>query len=245
MSGEIKKEQESKGEVVVQAKERENKIEEIKKDIQEKSNLILMEELLKKNEYEFDYKGIKYKVKKPTFGEKQEAYQKRIEKEISMLQSKDSQGNYQYKSRNDLIKIHKERGVDVEELTTKFISLEKKKEDLNIKLGKALKEKKPENELQIYHDEIENINRIQQDLTFKKARLLELSIENQLDVFTYSYLTYLITEKEIKGKDLGDGNKEANKWVRAWNSYEEFQNSPESVVNQVSYFAVIIVQNEV
>ena len=219
---------------IIKDKEIKKKVEKINETFKEDIDLALVEDILKNNEYLFTYKDVKYKVRKPSFGEKQAAYEKKVEREIYLLEAKDENGKYRYKSAEDLKKLYKNRGIDVDELDNKFLTLEQKKNDLKLKLGKGLKDKKPKNELKIYHDEIFKIDLTQKELSFKKAKLLEISIENQLDIMTYSYLTYLISEKLVD-----------EKWVKVWNSYEEFKSSPDDIINKVSYYAVLIVQNEV
>ncbi len=216
----------------------ENQIEENIKKIEKKFksslDLIEIEEIMKSNEFEFEFRGVKYKVKKPTFGQKQETQSKKTEKEIELIQIKDDNDNYKYKSREELIKIYKDRGIDIDELDSTFVSLERKKNDLQIKLGKGLKEKKSKKELELYHDEIEKIDILQQEVSIKKAQLLISSTENQLEIFIYSYLTYLIAEKLVE-----------DKWVKVWSSYDEFQKTSGAIVDKISYYTVLIVQNEV
>jgi len=235
MNKEIKKvEKVTKTKEEIKDKEIKKKVEKINETFKEDIDLALVEDILKNNEYVFTYKDIKYKVRKPTFGEKQGAYEKKVEREIFLLESKDENGKYRYKSAEDLKKLYKNRGIDVDDMDNKFLTLEQKKNDLKLKLGKGLKEKKPKNELKVYHDEIYKIDLSQKELSFRKAKLLEISIENQLDIMIYSYLTYLISEKLVD-----------EKWVKVWNSYEEFKNSPDDIINKVSYYAVLIIQNEV
>ncbi|KKK88761.1 hypothetical protein LCGC14_2739880, partial [marine sediment metagenome] len=148
--------------------------------------------------------------------------------------AKDPDGNYKYQSKNDLIDVYKGRGVDIDEMDSKFVALEKRENDLQEKLGKALKEKRSDKEIKIFESEIEQIKSSQAGISSQKAILLEPCLENQLDVFTYSYLTYLIAEKLVE-----------EKWIKFWSSYRDFKNSPGAIVNVISYYAVMITQNEV
>jgi len=219
---------------MIEEKTREEKIEEVKKEEKEDLDLQKVDELLKNNKFDFEYEGIQYRARKPTFKEKQEAYAKRLEKELELLETKDEKGKFKYKTEDQLKIIYKERGIDVDEFDNKFTVLEKRKNDFQMKLGKALKEKRPDNELEIYKKELEKIFREQQKINIKKTKLFSTSIENQIDLFTYTYLTYLVAEK-----------LEKDKWVKVWNSWEEFENSTDELINQISFYTIIMLQREI
>jgi hypothetical protein len=215
--------------------EREQDNKNIKKEIIEDLDVEKTKELLKNNTFEFQYKDIKYRVRKPTYGEKKEAYEKRGEKHNQLLTIKNEDGNYRYKTISQLKKLYKERGdVDIDDLENRFTVLERQKEKYQLRLGEALKRKASDKDLELFRDELKKILIQQQTLTFEKTKLLEYSIENQLDVYTYTYLTYLVAEVY---KD--------DKWVKLWNSWEEFENTPEDIVNEISFYAVLIVQKEI
>jgi len=84
--------------------------------------------------------------------------------------------------------------------------------------------------LKLYKEEIEKIQHEIQLLSIKKTTYLEFSIENQVNLFSYSYLTYLMTEKEVDGK-----------WVRAFNSYDEFINGEEAITTTASIRASLLI----
>jgi len=188
----------------------------------------LTEDMLKNNVIEFEYEKVKYRIKKPNFKQRQEAYQKQVEKRLELLM------NPAYMLEDDLKKLYKEkRNIDVDEITKKIQLLEKQKDDYRLKLGKALKDKANKNETELYRKEIEKLDQQQSLHSIKKANLLEISIENQTLIHIYSYLTYLITEK-----------KEKDKWIRAWKTYDEFLNTDDTTINKISWFASIILRNE-
>ena len=56
------------------------KVEEVKTKLNELMQLDAIEDFLKTNEFEFDYKEIKYRIKKPTYKHKQEVYKKKDSK---------------------------------------------------------------------------------------------------------------------------------------------------------------------
>ena len=80
-------------------------------------------ELLQKNQIEFDYDGIKYRVSRPTFKHKAEVNEKRIEKYTALLQ------NPNIMLEKDLIALYKKRGVDIADMTKKYEALNKTRED--------------------------------------------------------------------------------------------------------------------
>lgn len=221
--------------------ENELKIEEIKKQISEIIDLDMIGEFIKSNEAQFEYEGIKYRVKRPNLIQKQEAYQKKIEKFSKLLDAVDEEGKPTYKLEDDLKKSYLKRGIDIDALSTKFYNLGLKRDDLMIKLGEALKKKSPDEDCKILKTEIENINNEIQTLVIKKTQLLESSIEHQCLIYFYTYLTFLITEKYVQGKDLGEGQKESDPgWIRAWNTWDEFKIISETLLNQASKYTTII-----
>jgi len=203
------------------------------KELTESVDLNYVESLLQNNEFEFEYKNTKYKVRKPTYKEKQEAYEKKISKYNELLEKTDEKGNFIYKTESELIELYKKRGIDIEELNKKFVALEQQRKKYQEKLGKAIKDKKPDNELEVYKREIENIEEQQKEITAKKTLLLDGSIESQANIFFYNYLSYLITEK-----------MKNNKWIKAFNAYEDFLNSDEELVNQCVFYTTLIVLPE-
>jgi hypothetical protein len=220
---------------------KETKIEEIKKQISDIVDLNNVEELIKNNEIEFINNDVRYRVKKPTFQQKKDAYNKKIEKFTKLLDEVDEEGKPKYKLEDDLKKSYLKRNINIDDMNVVGIGLSRKRDDLLFKLGEALKNKAPDNELSEFKNEIQAINNKINTIVIEKTKLLEFSIENQCLIHLYTYLTYLITEKYIQGKDLGEGNKEADiGWVKAWNSWEEFQNSDEMLLNQASYYTTLI-----
>jgi hypothetical protein len=202
---------------------KELKLEEVNKKLVELLNLSDIEDLLKSNEKIFEYEGITYRIKKPNFKQRQEAYTKRVEKFTELLR------NEKYLLEEDLKTSYKKRGIDVDAITLELTNKSKRRDDLMLQLGEALKKMSPETDLQLYKKEIEFLNDEIQRTFLKKSSLLEFSIENQVLIFIYSYLTFLLAEKKI-GED----------WVRLWNNWEEFQNSNEPLVNKFTYYATMM-----
>ncbi len=185
---------------------------------------LILESLLENNELEFEIRKIKYKIRKLNFKEKQELNRERIRKYNELLKAKDDTGKFIFNTESDLIKIYKERGIDIDEMTNKFNLLAKKKDDYDLKLGQMLKENKPEIELEVFKKEIEKIKEEQKSISIKKTTLLDSTLEMQLLIFVYSYIAYLVTEKSVE-----------DKWVRAFNNYKEFEETDNGIIDDIIY----------
>ncbi len=209
------------------------------KDIQEKVGKIidadLIQEALMNNKVEFEYNKVKYKLSKPSFKQKQEANQKRIEKFTELIKATDDKGSPKYMTEEDLIVTYQKRGIDIKAMDKKYNNLDTEKRDYMFKLGEAIKNKKPENELKKYQEEINQLEFKQKEIGAKKAILLDTCIETQIIVYVYSYLSFLITEK------YDEKNK---KWVQAWSNYEDFINTDETLINKTTYYVTLLARNE-
>lgn len=193
------------------------------------NELALVEDVLSNNEYEFKYKDVDYKVVKPSFKQKQEVYRKKSEKFSSLLKNKE------LLLEKDLIAQFKERGININEFDDKIAVLEQEKNSLKEKLGKALAIGAPESDLKTFKDEIIKIINEQTSLTVQKFSYLQFSLENQLKMFAYTYVTILITFV-----------KKDDKWVRIWNTFEEFEAyEDEDFINSISFYTGMILKDEV
>jgi len=212
--------------------ERKEKIEEINEKVNEVMDMNLVESYIKDNIIPFSYEDKQYRVRRPSLKERNVVNELRIKKQVGMLKAKNKDGSFVYSSEEDLIKLYKERGVDLNELQSKMVSLQNKRNQTMLKLGKALKDKASEGDLKVYRDEIDNLKEELQVLNIEKTTYLEFSIEQQMFIFVYSYLTSMITEK-----------KEDDKWVSMWKSYDEYLIADEKFINIVSFHAALIISN--
>lgn len=210
------------------------KIDKVRKDVKNIQEMDVLSDLIKNNEIEFDNKGIRYRVRKPTFQHKLKANEERGRRYIALLKDKN------YCLERDLIEIYKTRGIDIDEMDRRYQNLEHERKDLLNKLGEALTKSKPKEELDVFRKEIEKINTDQQEIMIRKSVLLDTSIEAQINVFVYTYLSYLITERFYPGTEPS-----ADKWEKAWNSYEEFLAEDEVLVNLVVWNATLLTRSEI
>jgi hypothetical protein len=203
--------------------------EKVVKDIEALVQQENIAELVKDNVITFEHAGIKYRVTKPTFDQKLEANKRKAAEHIRML--KDSN----YLLEKDWIELYKSRGIDVKELDRKFDVLAKKKTEYQLKLGEAIETKAPEEDCEVYRKEISAIISEQLDITGEKSKLLDSSIESQLNVFIYTYLAYLLIQTPVP-----DGS-----WVRAFKSYEDFLVQEETLVNTCIWYSSLLFRSDI
>lgn len=206
---------------------KQEKIDELSKKVKELLEIDQIEELLKKSVIEFEIDGVKYRVSKPNFKQKQETYEKRIEKFTELLK------NDKYMLEEDLKKIYLKRGIDIDSIVKSIVNKSIERDNVMIKLGELVKNQAPDSELQLMKTQVEDCNKEIEKLSLYKSRLLETSIENQIVIYVYSYFTYLIAEKLVE-----------DKWVRVWNSLDEFYNASEKLSIQISYYSAFVVNND-
>lgn len=214
-------------EETVKEKTEEEKIEEIKKKVNEVLDLGEMEELVTTNEKIFEEKGITYRVHKPNYKEKKEAYEQRVEKFTELL------NNEKYSLEEDLKKTYLKRGIDINTMNNEMLNKSIKRNELMYQLGEAIKKGSPDTDLQKFKVEIQEMNNEIRNISIRKTSLLEFSIENQVLTHTYSYLTYLLSEK-----------KEGEIWVRVWKTFDEFLNDSSSISNRLAYYVTMITNAE-
>jgi hypothetical protein len=198
-------------------------VEEIKKKLNDLMDMSETEELLKSTEKIFEHEGVTYRVRKPNFREKQEVYQKRVEKFTELL------SNDKYSLEKDLIKVYLKRDIDIEAMNLEIFNKVKRRDELMLQLGGVIKDGGSDTDLSKYKDEIKGLNSEIQMLSIQKTQLLEFSIENQVMVFVYSYMTYLISEK-----------KDGENWIRVWKTFKDFENDSGNIINRLSYYATLM-----
>jgi len=182
-----------------------------------------LENIIQSNEQTFDLDEVTYRLKKPTYKQRQEAYKKRIEKYTEFLKDKS------YLLEEDLKKLYLERGLDTDEILKMIKNKGDRRNSIMLQLGEAIAHNAPDNELETLKEEIKLLNDEIQQLSIKRTVLFDTSLEQQVMIHTISYLTYLITEK-----------KEGENWVRAWNTYDEFENAPEKLINHTTYYVTLM-----
>jgi len=209
------------------AEENKKELEEFQNKVNEFIKKETVENIVKDNKVEFVHDEIKYRINKATFEQKMEMTSKRIKKYTELLRDPDQL------LERDLIELYKKRGIDIKDMENKLSTLEKEKTSILIKLGEALKENKEEPILENLRDEAAKIIGRQQHIDIEKSLLLQNSIETQLNLYTYTYLAYLVTEKFVN-----------DVWIKGWNTYDEFCKEHEELVNKVVWHSTLLTRIE-
>jgi hypothetical protein len=99
------------------------------------------------------------------------------------------------------------------------------------KLGEALKTGGAEKDCEVFKAEIDKIELEQRAISIEKQMLLEFSIENQVVIHIYAFMTWVTTEKK----------KEDGTWVRAFATYNDFNKAnDEELINKLALIATIV-----
>lgn len=201
--------------------------DEVLKEINTLLNLNDIADLINSNEKIFEFEGVTYRVRKPNFNQKQEIYNKKMERYIEMLK------NDKYLLAKDLVELYKKRGIDLNELDINLKNKIKKRDDFMVKLGGEIKNNANDESLKVLKTEIEELNLAIQVLSIEKTSYLEISIENQLNSYIYSYCIYLVTEK-----------KDGENWVKVWDSYDKFMNDKQELLSKLIYYGTMMIGND-
>lgn len=207
----------------------EKTIQEISIKAGNELNQELLDSILQGGEFTFEFKDVKYKIRKPSFSDKQKLYKEKVKKFTELIKDKS------LILEADLKAIYKERGIDIDEYQNKIVNLEQEKKAYQLKLGAVLAGDGVESDADMYKEQIQEIINKQTDLSMKKTSYLEPCLEQQLIVYLYAYLTTLIADKRV-----------GESWEKVWNSYEEFENtSDEEVVNKIVFYSALMMRDEI
>jgi len=129
--------------------------------------------------------------------------------------------NPDVRTEKELITSWKEKGVDIEKMTEKFKTLERKYWKKMKELGKLISKDGRKDLIEELEVEILIIRDKQKVLSFKKTDALLTSFETQFISKMYRYASYLSLQKKIVESDL-EGNEKSIRWIKAFTNYEEF-----------------------
>ena len=226
---------ENKNESLVEpTEERKEEMKDVKKQLTNLMEEDTVRKLIDKNEIEFDYKEEKYRIRKPTYSERQTVYERRCEKQVELLRERHKDGSFKYLSESDLKNLYRERGIDVDKMLKQITTLKGEEKDLMFKLGELLKNDGPKKQAELYRKDIEITRDKMSTLTMERTGLLEFAIEHQVLIYVYSYYTILVTEK-----------KEEDKWVRVWSSVEEMSKGEAELVTQATTYTAVIINDQI
>jgi len=205
----------------------EDKLKQVLEDITKIEKTEMVDKLIHNNAVEFVHDGVTYKVSPPSYDQRIEANRERAKKFTEMM------NDSQFMMEADLVKLYAKRGIDIAQIDKDVAALEKRKDDLMLKLGQALKEDKQE-ELDVYKKEIETLNTEVRNLNLQKIMYLELSVESQVMVHVYTYLAFLCTMK-----------KEGETFIRAFNTFDDFKSISNDLMNIIVFYSSFMVRNDI
>ena len=184
------------------------------KELEDESKL---EEIIKDNKIVFQVNDIYYRVRLPNFSEQQELNTAKRKKYIEFV-TDDS-----FLFRKQWIKTYKKKGIDIDAMDIKINTYTS---DIRNKLLRLAVIQEPK-EIENLKNDVEELRERQFHLSMEKTDLLSFSIEDQISIFSNSYLTYLMLEV----------NTDDDKWIRYFNKYEEFEKSDDNLlINNALYY---------
>lgn len=175
--------------------------------LKEKHQLEMLEEDLKDNKAEFNYKDIEYRVRLFTRKDKEEIYLLNIKKYNQLLKDPD------ILKEADLYVVYKNKGLDIAAIDSEIRRYQAEIMDLHLKLGKEEEDKSPESVCKAYHDKIVTLQESLYVAIIKRAQLLNHSLENILEEYISRISLFFSLEK-----------LENEKWIRAFKSLDEYDN---------------------
>jgi len=198
--------------------------EKIVKEMNEDKDLLFAENLIRDNKIEFEYEDKKYRIRLLTIAEKNELERLRTKKFGQLIQDKD------ILFEKDLIKVLKERGIDVDAINDEIKKLDAEEISLQVKLGESISKNEGEIILKSYKEQIEELRKRKAMLNTQKTLLLRFSFENQLLNYVSMVITYLSLD------ELKDGT-----WQRMFSTLEDFENYDNgNLINKAAIYSMTL-----
>ncbi len=209
-----------------QIKKEELHNEEVKKildEMQESYQIDKVAELIKDNKIEFSYEDKEYRVRLLNSKEKDELDMIRRRRFGQLLKDKD------ILLEKDLIIAYHEKGIDIKSLDEEINHINNQITDQNYKLGEALAKTPGDVILNTYKKEIINLIYKLHELTIQRGHLLEYSLENHLQNYVAQAISYLCLDEKVN-----------DKWVRAFNTLDDFMSQDDRLVNLVALYSLYL-----
>jgi len=203
---------------------RQEESKKILETINDEYNIGKVQEMIKDNKIEFEYADKNYRVRLLSVKEKDELDFLRRKYFGKLLTDKE------ILMEKDLIRLYKERGLDIEEEFDKEIGrVNKKIADTNYKLGESLANKGGEIIFKTYREELEKLTNELYELMIRKNHLLEFSLEQQLINYVAKIASYLSLDIKVE-----------ENWMRAFNSIDDYLQSDEKLINLSATYSMAI-----
>lgn len=210
-----------------EVKENSELVERLKRQIIEASDMSFVEQLINDNQIVFEMNDKKYRVRKPTFDERQKIFKERSKVFTEFL------ADESYPMEADLRQLYKKRGIDISKMDDRMKTIENKKQDLYLRLGKLLKDKAPDPDCKLIRDEIKELVDEQTTISVEKTNMLQYSLETNVLVHIYSYLAYIVSEYQ-DGED----------WKRIFATVDEFKAGSGQLINKLIMLSSLMVSHE-
>ena len=178
----------------------------VQKEVKEASEMNIAEQLINNNEFQFEFENKKYRIRKPTFSERQQIFEERVRLWVELLKS----GKYPLEV--ELRKLYQSRGTSIEKIDEELKLVSNKYNQAQLTLGKLIKENGAEKDCEVLKKEIEDLLVRQSEITGQKASLFQYSLETQTLLRIYTYLTTLVAESL----------SEDNSWKRVYSNIDDF-----------------------
>jgi len=204
-------------------KSKETLQKDLTKKLQQLNEKEQLEGLIKDNKIEFEIKGIKYRVHKPTNAEGLQVRKARTKKYIELL--KDDT----YMLREQLIDLYKGKGVDIKQLEEDIKEISLQIEDIQEKVAPIPTESKEL--ISNYEQQVKDLIQKQSEISIRLTELMEYSVENEILEYSNLYLIYSILEEQKN-----------NKWVKCFANYLDFLASDnETLILEATYNLSLLV----
>lgn len=204
-----------------------NRMEDAKRivdEMEKSTDLSKVEDMIKDNKISFSHEGKEYRVRLLNQREKEELDMLRRKKFGQLIQDKD------ILLEKDLIKVLKERGIDIDSSDEEIRKSEAEENTIQMKLGEAIAKNEPGGILEEYKKQIEDLRLKKAILNTQKTLLLEFSLENQLLNYVSKIITYLSSDISVDGV-----------WKRLFDSFEEFENySDDKLIEKLAQHSMIL-----
>jgi hypothetical protein len=188
---------------------------EAMKALSEIEQTVRMEDLVKNNMIEWKHDDKLYRVRKPSFVERQEIDNARRKRYLEMI----NDDSYFFKKQ--WVDKYKAKGINIAEKEAKVRSLQEDIKSLLLRLATAETTK----DIESLKKEIYKLRDTQLGISMEVTDLLSYSIEDQLTIYVNSYTTYIVMEV-----------KDGEDWKRVYDSYDAFKKSEAKVINEAFYY---------
>lgn len=202
---------------------REEEVKKMVETMNEEYNISKVNDMIKDNKIEFEFEGIQYRVRLLNTKEKDELDSLKRKKFGQLMQDKD------ILMEKDLIRVYKERGIDIELLDKEVKVLQSQMSEITYKLGEALANKSGDIILKGYKTEIETLRNAIYEILVQKNHLLDYSLENQLQNYLAKVISYLSLDK-LTGE----------LWSRAFQHIDDFLTAEEKLINFTVTYAMTL-----